>query len=112
MRSAPVGASVGAPRVEQYREARYKMLGLQFKDYEEEIREHLGGMLPKELFNFDKDVKSISINRWGHAYAHGNPGAVGRQPFGRITIANSDSIGGSSMPAAVQQAWRAVKELG
>jgi len=112
MRSAPVGASVGAPRVEQYREARYKMLGMQFKDYEEEIREHLGGMLPKEFFDFDKDVKSISINRWGHAYAHGNPGAVGRQPFGRITIANSDSVGGSSMPAAVGQAWRAVKELG
>jgi spermidine dehydrogenase len=37
MRSAPVGETVGAPRVEQYREARYKMLGLQFKDYEEEI---------------------------------------------------------------------------
>jgi len=112
MRSAPAGASIGAPRVEQYREARYKMLALQFKDYEEEIREHLGGMLSKELFDFDKDVKSISINRWGHAYAHGNPGAVGRQPFGRITIANSDSVGGSSMPAAVGQAWRAVKELG
>ncbi len=112
MRSAPVGDTVGAPRVEQYREARYKMLGLQFKDYENEIRGHLGGMLPKELFNFDKDVKSISINRWGHAYAHGNPGAVGRQPFGRITLANSDSVGGSSMPAAVGQAWRAVKELG
>ena len=112
MRSAPVGDTVGAPRVEQYREARYKMLGLQFKDYEDEIREHLGGMLPEELFNFDKDVKSISINRWGHAYAHGNPGAVGRQPFGRITIANSDSVGGSSMPAAVGQARRAVKELG
>jgi len=112
MRSAPVGATIGAPRVEQYREARHKMLGLQFNDYEEEIREHLGGMLPKELFNFDKDVKSISINRWGHAYAHGNPGPVGRQPFGRITIANSDSVGGSSMQAAVGQAWRAVKELG
>ena len=75
MRSAPVGDTVGAPRVEQFREARYKMLGLQFEDYEGEIREHLGGMLPKELFDFDKDVKSISINRWGHAYAHGNPRA-------------------------------------
>jgi spermidine dehydrogenase len=112
MRSAPTGETIGAPRVEQYREARAKMLGLKFEDYEEEMREHLGGMLPKALFNFDKDVKSISINRWGHAYAHGNPGAVGRQPFGRITIANSDSVGGSSMPAAVSQAWRAVKELG
>jgi spermidine dehydrogenase len=69
-------------------------------------------MLPKELFDFDKDVKSISINRWAHAYAHGNPGSVGRQPFGRITIANSDAISSSLMQSAVEQAWRAVKELG
>jgi len=112
MRSAPVGETVGAPPVEQFREARKRMLGLQFKDYEEEIREHLGGMLPKELFNFDKDVKSISINRWGHAYAYGDPGVVGRQRFGRITIANSDAIARSLMQNAVEQAWRAVKELG
>ncbi len=112
MRSCPVGETVGAPRIEQFREARYRMLGLQFDDYEEEIREHLGGMLPKELFNFDEDVKSISINRWGHAYGYGNPGAVGRQPFGRITIANSDAVGSALMQTAVGQAWRAVKELG
>jgi spermidine dehydrogenase len=112
MRSAPVGETVGAPPVDQFREARTRMLGLQFKDYEEEIREHLGGMLPKELFDFDKDVKSISINRWAHAYAHGDPGSVGRQPFGRITIANSDAISSSLMQSAVEQAWRAVKELG
>jgi len=111
MRSAPVGETIGAPPVEQYREARMRMLGLQFEDYEEEIREHLGGMLPKESFNFDKDVKSISINRWGHAYAYGDPGDIGRQPFGRITIANSDAISSSLMQNAVEQAWRAVKEL-
>jgi spermidine dehydrogenase len=112
MRSCPVGASVGAPPVEQFREAREKMLELQFEDYEEEIREHLGGMLPSELFNFDKDVKSISINRWGHAYGYGNPGAIGRQAFGRITIANSDSVGSALFQSAAEQAWRAVKELG
>jgi len=112
MRSCPVGETVGAPRVDQFREARYRMLGLQFKDYEEEIREHLGGMLPKELFDFDKDVKSISINRWGHAYGYGNPGVIGRQRFGRITIANSDSVGSALFQTAAEQAWRAVKELG
>jgi spermidine dehydrogenase len=112
MRSCPVGDTVGAPRREQFREARTRMLGLQFEDYEKEIREHLGGMLSKDLFDFDKDVKSISINRWGHAYAVGNPGAVGRQPFGRITIANSDAVASSVMQSAVGQAWRAVKELG
>jgi spermidine dehydrogenase len=112
MRSCPVGETAGAPRVEQFREARYRMLGLQFNDYEEEIREHLGGMLPKESFDFDKHVKSISINRWGHAYSYGNPGVIGRQPFGRITIANSDAASSSLMQTAFEQAWRAVQELG
>ena len=112
MRSCPVGETAGAPRLEQFREARQRMLGLQFKDYEEEIREHLGGMLPQELFDFDKDVKSISINRWAHAYGVGNPGAVGRQQFGRITIANSDAAGSALFQTAAEQAWRAVQELG
>ena len=111
MRSAPVGETAGAPRFDQFREARYTMLDLTFDDYEEEIREHLGGMLPQPLFDFDKDVKSISINRWGHGYASGNPGVVGRQPFGRITIANSDAVGSSLLQNAVEQAWRAVQEL-
>jgi len=112
MRSCPVGDTVGAPAIEQFREARHRMLGLQFEDYEEEIREHLGGMLPKELFDFDRDVKSISINRWAHAYGYGDPGAVGRQRFGRITIANSDATGSALMQNSMMQAWRAVKELG
>ncbi|MCH2355485.1 MAG: NAD(P)-binding protein [Pseudomonadales bacterium] len=112
MRSAPLGDTVGAPRVEQFRDARYRMLGLTFSDYEEEIREHLGGMLPQVLFDFDRDVESISINRWAHGYSHGNPGIIGRQPFGRITIAHSDAVGSSLLQTAVEQAWRAVKELG
>ena len=112
MRSAPLGDTVGAPRVEQFRDARYRMLGLTFSDYEEEIREHLGGMLPQVLFDFDRDVESISINRWAHGYSHGNPGIIGRQPIGLITIAHSDAVGSSLLQTAVEQAWRAVKELG
>jgi spermidine dehydrogenase len=112
MRSVPLGETVGAPRLEQYREARHRMLELQFSDYEAEIREHLGGMFPRESFHFDRDVASISINRWGQGYSVGNAGAIGRQPFGRITIANSDSISSSLLQSAVEQAWRAVQELG
>ncbi len=111
MRSAPLGDTVGAPRVEQYRDARYRMLGLTFSDYEEEIRGHLGGMLPQPLFDFDRDVQSMSVNRWAHGYSHGNPGIVGRQPFGRITIANSDAVDSSLLQSAVEQAHRAVQEL-
>ena len=74
----------GAPREEQFSEARYNMLSLEFQDYEDEIRSHLSGMLPKDLFNFDRDVASISVNRWAHGYANGGPGdstEKGRQPL-------------------------------
>jgi spermidine dehydrogenase len=70
MMDCPFGETVGVPPVEQFREARYTMLGLQFSDYEKEIREHLSGMLPKGLFEFDRDVESITVNRWSHGYAH------------------------------------------
>ena len=114
MISCPYGTTIGAPAMEQYREARYKMLGLQFIDYENEIRTHLSGMLPKELFDFDRDVQSITVNRWGHGYTVGGPGdsvEVGRQPFGRITIANCDSAPGADAKTAIEMALRAVGEL-
>jgi spermidine dehydrogenase len=106
---------VGAPRLEQFREARYRMLALQFKDYEQEIRSHLSGMFPRELFDFDRDVASISVNRWAHGYTTGGPGdstRIGRAPFGRITIANSDSAPGADAKTAMMMANRAVNELG
>ena len=115
MISCPYGDTVGAPRDEQFSEARYRMLSLQFQDYEEEIRSHLSGMLPKDLFDFDRDVESIAVNRWAHGYSIGGPGdstKKGRQPFGRITIANSDSAPGADALIAVRMAWRAVNELG
>ena len=114
MISCPYG-KFGEPRREQFREARYRMLGLQFKDYEQEIRSHLSGMFPRELFDFDRDVASISVNRWAHGYSNGGPGdstRIGRQPFGRITIANSDSAPGSDAKTAMMMAHRAVHELG
>ena len=114
MISCPYG-KFGEPRREQFREARYRMLGLQFKDYEHEIRSHLSGMFPSKLFDFDRDVASISVNRWAHGYSNGGPGdstRIGRQPFGRITIANSDSAPGSDAKTAMMMAHRAVNELG
>ena len=114
MISCPYG-KVGAPRREQYRDARVMMLLLDFRDYEKEIRAHLTGMLPKKLFDFDRDVESITVNRWAHGYTVGGPGdstKIGRQPFGRITIANCDSAPGTDMKTAIDMASRAVNELG
>ena len=104
----------GAPMEDQLVEARYRMLELQFKDYEEEIRAHLNGMLPKDLFDFERDVASITVNRWAHGYSMGGPGNStrrGRRPFHRITIANSDSAPGADSWDAVRMAIRAVNEL-
>jgi len=114
MISCPYG-KFGEPRREQFREARYRMLGLQFNDYEQEIRSHLSGMFPRGLFDFDRDVASISVNRWAHGYSDGGPGdstRIGRQPFGRITIANCDSAASSDAKTAMMMGHRAVNELG
>ena len=115
MVSCPFGETIGAPAIEQYREARNNMLNLQFEDYENEIRAHLEGMFPKELFDFDRDVESITVNRWAHGYTVNGPGdsvKIGRQPFGRISIANSDSGAYANMKVAIDMASRAIKELG
>ncbi len=111
MRAAPRGDTVGAPLRQQFTEARYRMLAMEFSDYEQEIREHLNGMFPGELFDFDRDVTSISVNRWAHGYSYGDIGPVGRRPFGRITIANSDATDSSLANNAIMQAYRAVTEL-
>lgn len=115
MISCPYGETVGAERDEQFREARYRMLNTRYEDYESEIRSHLNGMLPKDEFDFDKDVASISVNRWAHGYTLAGPGnstKIGRQPFGRITIANCDSAPGADAKTAMAMASRAVNELG
>ena len=121
MVSCPFGGTLGVPPIEQFKQGRYKMLSLNFEDYEQEIREHLTGMLPSDLFDFDRDVESITVNRWAHGYAHGGVALfdpelsdlaiIGRQPFGRITIANIDSATSSYVNVAIDQAWRAINEL-
>lgn len=55
------------PRIEQYRESRYRMLDLEYSDYEEEIRNHLGRMPNEKLFDFDRDIVSFAMNYWAQA---------------------------------------------
>ena len=55
------------------------------------------------------------MKRWAHGYTTGGPGnstKIGRQPFGRITIANADSAPEVDAKAAILVARRVVKELG
>ena len=114
MISCPYSEEVGKPRAEQYKEARYRMLGRQFSEYESEIREHLTGMLSPKHFDFDRDVGSLTVNRWAHGYTVAGPGdsvAIGRQPHGHITIANSDSAPAADAIEAMRMGYRAISEL-
>lgn len=114
MISCPYSTEVGKPRAEQYKEARYQMLGRRFSEYEAEIREHLSGMLSSNYFDFDRDVASITVNRWAHGYTVAGPGnsvEIGRAPHDRITIANSDSAPAADAIAAMEMGHRAVGEL-
>ena len=71
-----------------------------------------------------RDIEGIAVNRWPHGYApeynflvDGDtppgkmPNVIGRQRFGRIAIANSDSGMGAYTDVAIEQAHRAVHEL-
>ena len=82
------------------------------------------GMLGAGGFDPAEDILGITVNRHAHGYAYEynslfdpdypegeSPHEIGRQPFGRIRIANSDSGGRAYIDCAIDEAWRAVGEL-
>ena len=81
-------------------------------------------MLAPAGFDPARDIVAITVNRWPHGYAYeynplwdpewapkDEPCVLARQPFGRITIANSDAAAYAYTDAAIDQAYRAVQEL-
>jgi spermidine dehydrogenase len=110
---------------EQHRAGSVKMLELEFADYERELRTTLAGMLGPGGFDPAEDILAITVNRWPHGYAYDYldlwdpqwppgkaPNEIGRQRFGQIAIANSDAGADAYFQEAVDQAWRAVNDLG
>ena len=112
---------------EQRRLGRHELLATPFASIEREIREQLTGLLSHGGFDPADDIAGITVNRWAHGYADGlsgygdpwwegrndprRPNVIGRQPFGRIAIANSDAGASAMLESAVEQAHRAVQEL-
>ncbi|AYV22266.1 NAD(P)/FAD-dependent oxidoreductase [Vibrio mediterranei] len=123
MEYIPSSSTFGLPPREQFREGRYQLLTTSFAQFEKEIKTHLADMLGPGGFDPDRDILSITVNRWSHGYAYSGHDyfdpqfydndiyKMGRQPYGRITIANSDSGASAYMNSAIDQAWRAVNEL-
>ena len=48
---------------------------------------------------------------WAYTTTSERPAVIGRQPIGRITIANSDAAASPHTDAAIGEAYRAVAEL-
>jgi spermidine dehydrogenase len=117
--------SPGMPERDQHRMGRMELLNTPFSTYEQHVRDQLNRMLGSGGFDAKRDVLAITVNRWPHGYAYEfNPlfddfsippekraNVVGRQQFGRIAIANSDSGAAAYTDSAIDQAHRAVNEL-
>ena len=114
----------GLPARDQQRAGRMELYTTSFATFERHIREQLGAMLSPGGFDPARDIQAITVNRWPHGYAYEynslydpdwpedqQPCVIGRQPFGRISIANSDAEAFAYTNAAIDQAYRAVKEV-
>ncbi|PYT97148.1 MAG: hypothetical protein DMG38_21005 [Acidobacteria bacterium] len=114
----------GLPQRDQNRAGRYELLQTSFSQFEMKIRYQLARMLGGAGFDPAKDIEGITVNRWAHGYAftpntlfdpdwkeEEKPWVIGRKPFGRITIANSDAGANAYTNEAIDQAYRAVSEL-
>ncbi len=114
----------GQPRRDQYRYGRAELYSTQFSVIERKIRDQLQRMLGSAGFDSARDIAAITVNRWAHGYAYeyeslsdphvpekDRPCVIGRQAFGRISIANSDASGHAYTDAAIDQAHRAVQEV-
>jgi spermidine dehydrogenase len=115
----------GLPCKEQYRAGRWDLFTTKFDTFERNIRDQLARMLGEGGFDPARDIMAITVNRWPHGYAYEynplfepldrpdseRPCVTGRQPFGRIHIANSDSDGHAYTNIAIDQGYRAVQEI-
>ena len=118
----PCGA--GATARDQQIAGRMELYRMQFPTFERNIRSQLGRILSPGGFDPAHDIQAITVNRWPHGYAYEynslfdpnwpeneRPCVIGRQPFGRISIANSDAAAFAYTSAAIDQAYRAVREV-
>jgi len=115
----------GLPARDQHRMGRIELFTTDFETIERKIREQLARTLGPGGFDPARDIAAITVNRWPHGYAYEYnslwdkfwleggelPCEVARKPFGRIAIANADAGAYAYVDGAIDQAWRAVREI-
>ena len=118
----PVGP--GRTAREQQQTGRAMLLGMDFATFERNIREQMTRILAPGGFDAERDIEAITVNRWPHGYSYEYnslfdpvwpegqaPHEIGRKPFGRIHVANSDAGVFAYTNEAIDQGHRAVQEI-
>ena len=109
---------------DQWREGRRRLLSTPFSVYEGHVKDQLDGALGSGGFDSDRDISAITVNRWPHGYSYSNeliwepdweneeskPWVIGRQQYGRISIANSDAGASADTNSAITHGIRAAQE--
>ncbi|MVV46850.1 NAD(P)/FAD-dependent oxidoreductase [Pseudomonas sp. PB120] len=120
----PTSPDSGMNARDQARAGRNRLYGQSFEQLEAQLRDQLQRMLGPGGFNHETDILAITVNRWSHGYAYFSNSLyddfdeserlmnLARQPVGRVSIANSDAAWSANAHAAIDQAYRAVEEVG
>jgi spermidine dehydrogenase len=122
LQHVPVGP--GHTAREQQRTGRAILLTTTFATFELNIRDQMTRILAPGGFDARRDIQAITVNRWPHGYSYEYnslfdpvwppgqaPNEIGRRPFGRIHIANSDAGVFAYTNEAIDQGYRAVYEI-
>jgi spermidine dehydrogenase len=121
-------SSPGKPRKEQHQLGRAELLNTTFETFERKIRDQLARSLSGGGFDPARDVIAITVNRWPHGYAYtynslyepmewvytstdARPCVIARQPYGLVSIANSDAGASPHTDTALWEAHRAVGDV-
>ena len=104
---------------------------MSFETFERELRDQLARVLKGGGFDPARDIQGITVNRWPHGYALGYDMAseqmhwfrtaewsdeqkhwlTGRRRHGRIAFANTDAGAQAMTESAIEEAYRATREL-
>ena len=120
----PTSPNSGMNARDQARAGRGRLYGQTFEVLEAQLRDQLQRMLGPGGFNHQTDILGITVNRWSHGYAYFSNSLyddsdeseklmnLARQPVGKVSIANSDAAWSAYAHAAIDEAYRAVGEVG
>ena len=120
----PTSPNSGMNARDQARAGRGKLYGQTFEQLEAQLRDQLQRMLGPGGFKHETDILAITVNRWSHGYASFSNSLfddadesealmnLARKPVGHVSIANSDAAWSAYAHAAIDEAFRAVREVG